>query len=80
MDCTGSLTAKKAQDVKIGNENQKLEFPHTFSWFKKCRFSSEQVYMPFGPPEMVIPYLVMRKAEENMGLPSASGLNRELSR
>ncbi|KAL2335326.1 hypothetical protein Fmac_016539 [Flemingia macrophylla] len=36
-------------------------------------------YMPFGPVEMVMPYLI-RRAEENRGLLSASGFDKQLMR
>lgn len=34
-------------------------------------------YMPYGPVDMVIPYL-LRRAEENRGLLSTSTLDRDL--
>ncbi|KAJ1407266.1 Proline dehydrogenase domain [Sesbania bispinosa] len=36
-------------------------------------------YMPFGPVEMVMPYL-LRRAEGNRGLLAASGFDRQLIR
>ncbi|KAF2312295.1 hypothetical protein GH714_032190 [Hevea brasiliensis] len=82
---SATLAAKKAQDLGIGNGNQKLEFAQVYGMAEALSFGLRNAgfqvskYLPFGHVEIVMPYL-LRRAEENRGLLSASGLDRVLTR
>ncbi|KAF2313730.1 hypothetical protein GH714_013014 [Hevea brasiliensis] len=82
---SGRLAAKKAEDLGIAYWNKKLEFAQLYGMAEALSFGLRNAgfqvskYMPFGPVETAIPYL-LRRAEENRGLLSASGLDRELTR
>ena len=75
----------KAHDLGIGRVSQKLEFAQLYGMSEPFSFGLRNAgfqvskYMPFGPVEIVIPYL-LRRAEENRGLLSASSLDRQLMR
>lgn len=79
---SGKLAAKKARELGIGN-GQKLEFAQLYGMSEALSLSLKNAgfqvskYMPFGPIDTVIPYL-LRRAEENRGLLSTSSLDREL--
>ncbi|KAJ1376003.1 Proline dehydrogenase domain [Sesbania bispinosa] len=81
----GKLAAAKAHELGIGKVNHRLEFAHLYGMSDALSFSLSNTgfqvskYMPFGPVEMVMPYL-LRRAEENKGLLAASGFDRQLIR
>ncbi|CAI8594185.1 unnamed protein product [Vicia faba] len=82
---SGKLAAAKAYDIGIGKVNHKLEFAQLCGMSDALSFGLSNAgfrvskYMPFGPVEMVMPYL-LRRAEENRGLLAASGFDRQLIR
>ena len=75
----------KAHDLGVKKVNQKLEFAQLYGMSEALSFGLRNAgfqvskYMPFGPVEIVIPYL-LRRAEENRGLLSTSTLDRQLMR
>lgn len=81
----GKMAAAKAHDLGIGKLNQKLEFAQLYGMADALSFGLSNAgfqvskYMPFGPVDTVIPYL-LRRAEENRGMLSSSTLDRELMR
>ena len=81
----GKLAAKKAQELGIEKVSHKLEFAQLYGMAESLSFGLRNAgfqvskYMPFGPVDMVMPYL-LRRAEENRGLLSASTLDRQLMR
>lgn len=81
----GRLAAMKAHDLGIGKVSQKLEFAQLYGMSESLSFGLRNAgfqvskYMPFGPIDLVMPYL-LRRAEENRGLLSASSLDRHLMR
>ncbi|XVE71985.1 hypothetical protein DITRI_Ditri11bG0002100 [Diplodiscus trichospermus] len=80
---SGQLAASKARDLGIQKGNQKLEFAQLYGMSEALSFGLRNAgfqvskYLPYGPIDMVMPYL-LRRAEENRGLLSASGIDREL--
>ncbi|XP_035550228.1 proline dehydrogenase 1, mitochondrial-like [Juglans regia] len=82
---SGRLAVAKAHDLDMGKIHQKLQFAQLYGMADVLSFSLKNAgchvskYMPFGPVEMVIPYL-LRRAEENRGILSASTLDRQLMR
>lgn len=81
----GNKAAAKARDLGIQNGNQKLQFAQLYGMADGLSFGLKNAgfqvskYMPFGPVELVMPYL-LRRAEENRGLLSTSTLDRYLMR
>jgi proline dehydrogenase len=82
---SGRLAAVKAHDLGIGKVNHRLEFAQLYGmseslWFgvRNARFKVFK-YIAFWAIDMVMPYL-LRRAEENRGLLSASSLDRQLMR
>ena len=79
------MAATKAIDLGIEKRNQKLEFAQLYGMSDALSFGLRNAGFlvskctPYGPVEMVIPYL-LRRAEENRGLLSASSIDRELTR
>lgn len=82
---SGRIAVAKAHDLGIGKVTQKLQFAQLYGMADALSFGLRNAgfqvskYMPFGPVEMVMPYL-LRRAEENRGLLSASTLDRQLMR
>ncbi|KAH7554347.1 hypothetical protein ACOSP7_028431 [Xanthoceras sorbifolium] len=82
---SGQLAAAKAKELGINKENQKLEFAQLYGMSEALSFGLSNAgfnvskYMPYGPVDMIIPYL-LRRAEENRGFLSASNLDRQLMR
>ncbi|EOY04343.1 Methylenetetrahydrofolate reductase family protein isoform 1 [Theobroma cacao] len=80
---SGQLAASKARDLGIQKGNQKLEFAQLYGMSEALSFGLRNAgfqvskYLPYGPVDMVMPYL-LRRAEENRGLLSTSSLDREL--
>ncbi|KVH92598.1 proline dehydrogenase 2, mitochondrial-like [Cynara cardunculus var. scolymus] len=80
---SGKLAAQKARDYGIGKESEKLEFASLYGMAEGMTFGlknggfSVSKYLPFGPVEQIMPYL-LRRAEENRGLLSSSNLDRQL--
>ncbi|KAI6670464.1 hypothetical protein NL676_005349 [Syzygium grande] len=82
---SAKLAAAKARDLGVGNGNRKLEFAQLYGMADSFSFGLRNAgfqvskYMPFGTVDMVMPYL-LRRAEENQGMLSASTLDRQLTR
>ena len=72
-------------DLGIKKGNEKLQFAQLYGMADALSFSLRNAgfqvskYMPFGPVEKIMPYL-LRRAEENRGLLCASTLDRQLLR
>ncbi|TXG57848.1 hypothetical protein EZV62_015677 [Acer yangbiense] len=82
---SGQLAAAKAKELGIDKGNEKLEFAQLYGMSEALSFGIRNAgfqvskYMPFGPVEMIIPYL-LRRAEENRGFLSTSNHDRLLIR
>ncbi|XP_068336579.1 proline dehydrogenase 2, mitochondrial-like [Pyrus communis] len=82
---SGRLAMAKAHEIGVGKVHQKLEFAQLYGMAESLSFGLKNAgfqvskYMPFGPIQLVLPYL-LRRAEENRGLLSASSLDRQLTR
>ncbi|KAI3462831.1 hypothetical protein Pfo_019494 [Paulownia fortunei] len=82
---SGKLAAAKAVDLGIKKENQNLQFAQLYGMAEALSFGLRNAgfkvskYLPFGPVEQIMPYL-LRRAEENRGLLSNSSLDRQLMR
>ncbi|KAK9742464.1 hypothetical protein RND81_03G174900 [Saponaria officinalis] len=80
---SGKLAAKRARDLGIGKENDRLQFAQLYGMSEALSYGLANAgfqvskYLTFGPVEEVIPYL-LRRAEENRGLLSSSSLDRQL--
>ena len=80
---SGKLAASKACDLGMGKNGQKLQFAQLYGMSEAMSYELKnegfQVskYLPFGPVEQIMPYLV-RRAEENKGVLSTSSLDRQL--
>ncbi|KAJ6849164.1 proline dehydrogenase 2, mitochondrial-like [Iris pallida] len=82
---SGKAAAGKAEELGIGKRNRKLQFSQLMGMadglslgLRNAGFQVSK-YLPFGPVDQVIPYL-LRRAEENRGLLSASSRDKELIR
>lgn len=66
-------------------ENQQVQFAQLYGMSEGLTFGLRNAgfvvskYLPFGPVDMIIPYL-LRRAEENRGVLSTSTLDRLLMR
>ncbi|KAJ8567176.1 hypothetical protein K7X08_019384 [Anisodus acutangulus] len=82
---SGKLAATKAIDLGIKNERQNLQFAQLYGMAEGLSFGLRNAgfqvskYLPFGPVEQIMHYL-MRRAEENRGLLSTSAFDRQLMR
>jgi len=80
---TGKLAARKARDLGIGKDSDKLEFASLYGMADAMSYGLRNAgfgvskYLPFGPVDEIMPYL-LRRAEENKGLLSSSYLDRHL--
>eukprot|EP00262_Sarcandra_glabra_P006604 TRINITY_DN18956_c0_g1_i2.p1 TRINITY_DN18956_c0_g1~~TRINITY_DN18956_c0_g1_i2.p1 ORF type:complete len:494 (-),score=72.50 TRINITY_DN18956_c0_g1_i2:150-1631(-) len=80
---SGKVAAAKVEELRIGKGNPRVQFAQLKGMadglsmgLRNAGFNVSK-YLPFGPVDMVIPYL-LRRAEENRGLLSASTLDRSL--
>ncbi|KAJ6290564.1 hypothetical protein OIU78_026328 [Salix suchowensis] len=82
---SGRLAATKAIELGVEKRNRKLEFAQLYGMSDALSFGLRNAgflvskYTPYGPIQMVIPYL-LRRAEENRGLLSSSTIDRDLMR
>ncbi|KAH6832184.1 Methylenetetrahydrofolate reductase family protein [Perilla frutescens var. hirtella] len=82
---SGKLAAAKAVDLGIEKESERLQFAQLYGMSEALSFGLRNAgfrvskYLPYGPVEQIIPYL-LRRAEENRGLLSASSFDRLLMR
>lgn len=82
---SGQLAAARAQELGIGKGDRNLKFAQLMGMADGLSLSLRNAgfqvskYLPYGPVEHIIPYLV-RRAEENRGLLSASSFDRQLLR
>ncbi|XP_076925210.1 proline dehydrogenase 2, mitochondrial-like [Bidens hawaiensis] len=80
---SGKMAARKARDLGIGKDSDKLEFASLYGMADAMSFGLRNAgfgvskYLPFGPVSEIMPYL-LRRAEENRGLLSSSYLDRHL--
>ncbi|KVI08980.1 Proline dehydrogenase, partial [Cynara cardunculus var. scolymus] len=80
---SGKLAAQKARDLGIGKDSHKLEFASLYGMADAMSYGLRNAgfgvskYLPFGPVDEIMPYL-LRRAEENKGLLSSSYLDRHL--
>ncbi|KAI3500598.1 hypothetical protein L1887_36422 [Cichorium endivia] len=77
------LAARKAREYGIGKDSGKLEFASLYGMADAMTFGLRNAgfpvskYLPFGPVDQIMPYL-LRRAEENKGMLSSSALDRQL--
>ncbi|KAI3455056.1 hypothetical protein Pfo_011719 [Paulownia fortunei] len=82
---SGKLAAAKAVELGIKKDSQNLQFAQLYGMAEALSFGLRNAgfkvskYLPFGPVEQIMPYL-LRRAEENRGLLSTSSLDRQLMR
>lgn len=82
---SGKFAVAKAEALGIGKENPNLQFAQLKGMAEGLSFGLRNAgfqvskYLAYGPVEMVIPFL-LRRAEENRGLLSASTVDRQLMR
>ncbi|EYU39360.1 hypothetical protein ABFS82_11G093800 [Erythranthe guttata] len=82
---SGKLAAAKAVELGLEKDNENLEFAQLYGMAQALSFGLRNAgfkvskYVPFGPVEQIMPYL-LRRAEENRGLLSTSSLDRQLMR
>ncbi|KAL5725572.1 hypothetical protein ACHQM5_008704 [Ranunculus cassubicifolius] len=82
---SGKLAVAKAQALGIRKGNPKLQFAQLKGMAEGLSFGLRNAgfmvskYLAYGPVDMVIPFL-LRRAEENRGLLSASTVDRQLMR
>ncbi|KAM0949534.1 putative proline dehydrogenase [Dioscorea sansibarensis] len=82
---SGKFAAAKAEELGIDRGDQKLQFAQLKGMAEALSIGLSNAgfqvskYLPFGPVDQVIPYL-LRRAEENRGFLSASTVDRQLMR
>ncbi|KAH0844278.1 LOW QUALITY PROTEIN: hypothetical protein HID58_091964, partial [Brassica napus] len=82
---SGRLASKKASELNINKKNGTIEFAQLYGMSDALSFGLKRAgfnvskYMPFGPVETAIPYLV-RRAYENRGMMASGALDRQLLR
>ncbi|KAI3452145.1 hypothetical protein Pfo_008810 [Paulownia fortunei] len=82
---SGKLAAYKAAGLGIERDNPYLQFAQLYGMAEALSFGLRNAgfkvskYLPYGPVEQIMPYL-LRRAEENRGLLSTSSLDRHLMR
>ncbi|CAI0547747.1 unnamed protein product [Linum tenue] len=82
---SGTLAARKAREIGVGKGKGRVEFAQLYGMAESLSMGLKDAgfrvskYMPFGPIEVVMPYLI-RRAEENRGMLSTSAIDRELMR
>jgi len=75
----------KAHELGVEKVNEKVEFAQLYGMSEALSYGLSNAgfrvskYMPFGAVEMTMPYLI-RRAEENRGVFTASGFDRQLTR
>lgn len=81
----GKLAAAKARGLGIRKENKSVQFVQLYGMADSLSFGLRNAgfevskYLPFGPIEQILPYL-LRRAEENKGMLSSSTYDRKLIR
>ncbi|VFQ80792.1 unnamed protein product [Cuscuta campestris] len=82
---SGKLAATKVTDLGIRKDSPKIQFGQLYGMSDALSFSLRNAgfqvskYLPFGPVDEIMPYL-LRRGEENRGMLSASSLDRQLMR
>ncbi|XP_010450879.1 PREDICTED: proline dehydrogenase 2, mitochondrial [Camelina sativa] len=82
---SGKLGARKASELGIDKENGKIEFAQLYGMSDALSFGLKRAgfnvskYMPYGPVDTAVPYLI-RRAYENRGMMSTGALDRQLMR
>ncbi|XP_062201372.1 proline dehydrogenase 2, mitochondrial-like isoform X2 [Phragmites australis] len=82
---SGQLAAARAQELGIAKGDQNLQFAQLMGMADGLSLSLRNAgfqvskYLPYGPVDQIIPYLI-RRAEENRGLLSSSSFDRQLLR
>ncbi|KAH0923703.1 hypothetical protein HID58_023721 [Brassica napus] len=82
---SGGLASKKASELNIDKKNGKIEFAQLYGMSDALSFGLKRAgfnvskYMPYGPVETAIPYL-LRRAYENRGMMATGANDRQLMR
>ncbi|KAH6826874.1 Methylenetetrahydrofolate reductase family protein [Perilla frutescens var. hirtella] len=82
---SGKLAAAKVVSLGMKKDNQNLQFAQLYGMAEALSFGLRNAgfkvskYLPFGPVEQIVPYL-LRRAEENRGFISTASMDRQLMR
>ncbi|KAK3153245.1 hypothetical protein QOZ80_2BG0169750 [Eleusine coracana subsp. coracana] len=82
---SGQLAAARAQELGVAKSDPNLQFAQLMGMADGLSLSLRNAgfqvskYLPYGPVDQIIPYLI-RRAEENRGMLSASSFDRQLLR